>query len=288
MNSPSRRWALVLHGGAKEIARGQEAANRNGLLEALEAGRLVLDRGGSALDAAEGAVRVLERLPVFNAGHGSVLNDAGEIEMDASVMDGATLDIGAVAALKGFKHPVSIARRLLREEAILLVGEGAGHFAAQAGAEPSDSAAFAASGDRGCDTVGCVAMDVEGNFAVASSTGGLQGSIPGRVGDTPLPGCGFYADNCLGAVAFSGHGEGIARLLLAARVMADVATQGAEASVRRAVAEMSRVTGEAGGIAIDRGGAIGWWHNSAHFPVGLLASDMSEPRSWLGRHEAAR
>lgn len=289
MTGPSRRWALVLHGGAKEIMPSEELANRDGMSKALDAGRRVLVAGGSALDAAEAAVRELERLAVFNAGRGSVRNSAGEVEMDASLMDGATLDIGAVAALKGFSNPVSVARSLLREEAILLVGEGARQFALESGAEASGpDPVVAAAGGRGCDTVGCVAMDNERNLAVACSTGGLEGSVPGRVGDTPLPGCGFYADNGLGAVAFSGHGEGIARLLLASRVMADIGALGADAAVRRAVAEMPRAGGDAGGIAIDSSGAIGWWHNSPHFPVALQDSGTEQATIRLGKHEAQR
>src|SRR4051812_18902157 len=118
-------WSLILHGGAKKIAGQEQGEHREGLSQALEAGTGVLTRGGSALEAVEAAVRVLENVPVFNAGIGAAKNREGEIELDGAIMDGATLNVGAVAVLKGFRHPVSVARAMLREKQVLLAGPGA-------------------------------------------------------------------------------------------------------------------------------------------------------------------
>ena len=289
---PSERpgWAIILHGGAKEIEPGDERRNREGCLEALAAGRAVLEAGGRAVDAAEAAVRVLEALPVFNAGYGSVLNRAGEVEMDASMMDGETLDIGAVGAVKGVRHPISIAKSLLREVPILLVGEGASLYASGNGGEMAPNEAMVAPEKResmkeGLDTVGCVAMDQAGNFAVGTSTGGLGGAFVGRVGDSPLPGCGFYADNKVGAVGFSGHGEAIARLTLAAKVMAAMERDGPLEALQDALAGMPALGSDAGGIAISKNGTIAWAHNSPAFAVAMVASDWDEPKVWLHKEE---
>jgi L-asparaginase / beta-aspartyl-peptidase len=285
-------WAIIVHGGAKEIVPEQEEVNRAGCLTALAAGRALLERDGTAVAAVEAAIRVLEDDPTFNAGYGSVLNAADEVEMDAAVMDGRTLDVGAVAGIKGVRHPVSVAGLLLGEGPTLLVSDGARTFAAERGAELCDPAAMitpaqtACEARRGHDTVGCVALDSAGNLAAGTSTGGLQGTPPGRVGDSPLPGCGFYADNAAGAVAFSGDGESIARTLLAARVM-----QGLEAgrepkdAVQRSLAHLGRVGGEAGGIAVDDQGRIGFAHNSSHFALAWMSDGMNTPRVRLRQDE---
>lgn len=187
-------WSLILHGGAMEVPPGMEAANRRGCLAALEAGTGVLRGGGSALDAIEAAVRVLEDDPSFNAGYGSVLNADGEVEMDAAFMDGATLDVGAVAAIRGVRQPASVARLMLGEPPILLVGDGARRFATDGGAELCDPAAMIApqagksASKLGHDTVGVVGRDEAGSIAACTSTGGLPGCLPGRIGDSPCPG----------------------------------------------------------------------------------------------------
>jgi beta-aspartyl-peptidase (threonine type) len=284
--SQSKRWVLLVHGGAKEIEPHEEEANRQGCREAALAGAGVLERGGSAIEAVETAIRVLERLPVFNAGYGSVLNAKGEVEMCAALMDGATLDVGAVGALMGVAHPVSTARAMLRETPILLAGQGAYEFARDNHAELVDPAAMVAEHQReGHDTVGAVALDLNGNVAAGTSTGGLSGALKGRMGDSPLPGCGFYADNKMGGVALSGHGEGIARLAAAAQIIGCMGQLGPEPAIARALAQMERVGGDAGGIAIDGEGRAGWWHNSPHFAVGMMASGQPEPQTWLHKDE---
>jgi len=288
MTGPAGRWALVLHGGAKEIAPGKERANREGCLVALEAGMAVLSGGGTALDAVEASIRALEDDPTFNAGRGSVRNTDREVEMDAAIMDGATLDIGGVAAIRAVRHPITVARMMLRETPTLLVADGARRFAEAGGAETCGPAELLVPAeDAGHDTVGCVALDMAGNLAAGTSTGGLEGCHPGRVGDSPLPGCGLYADNSIGATVFSGDGESISRTMLAAHVMQFLETGAPQAAIEAAVARLWRVGGEAGGIVLDRSGRIGWAHNSPHFAVGMATSEDKHPRVFLQRSEEA-
>jgi beta-aspartyl-peptidase (threonine type) len=276
---PDRSWAIAVHGGAKEIAPDEAAALSAGCRLALSAGAAVLERSGAAIQAVEAAIRVLEADPAFNAGLGSVVNSQGKVEMDAGLMDGADLRVGAVAALSGVKHPISVARLLVAAQPVLLAGDGARLFAAENGAELCDPASLRPARQpsvkhRGCDTVGCVALDTSGNIAAGNSTGGLDGKLPGRVGDSPLPGCGFYADSAVGGVALSGEGEAIIRTMLAARIMQAMTSCDAQDAVKASMAVLKRVQGEAGAIAIDRQGRLGWFHNSPHFAVGLAASDM--------------
>lgn len=285
-------WSLILHGGAKDIPAAMDRANRHGCLAALAAGTAVLRAGGTALDAAEAAIRVLEDDPSFNAGYGSVLNSDGEVEMDAAFMDGATLDVGAVAAIRGARHPASVARSMLREPSVLLAADGARRFAAERGGELCDPASMIApqqgptdTSRLGHDTVGVVARDEAGNIAACTSTGGLPGCMPGRIGDSPLPGCGFYADNQAGGVALSGDGENIARMLLAGHAMRILENGDPQSAADQAIARLSRIGGEAGIILIDRHGEIGWSHNSTHFAIAYATSRMAEPRCFLAKCE---
>jgi beta-aspartyl-peptidase (threonine type) len=276
------RWAIILHGGAKDIPKHQEQAHRKGCERALAAGVAVLRNGGSAVQATEASVRVLEEEPVFNAGTGSVRNAVGDIEMDAAMMEGRTLRIGAVSAIRRVRHPVSVARMLLHEQPILLTSGGAERFAAENAAELCSAEDLMADEEKpGRDTVGCVALDLEGDMAVAASTGGLEGSPAGRVGDTALPGCGFYADNSIGAVAFSGDGESIARTLLAAHVMTMLHDRDPQTAAESAIARLTRVGGEAGCIVVDRRGRFGCAHNSSDFAFAFQASDLDRPHVFL-------
>ncbi|ULH17650.1 isoaspartyl peptidase/L-asparaginase family protein (plasmid) [Deinococcus sp. KNUC1210] len=260
-------WALVVHGGAKAIEAAQEEANRVGCLEALAAGRSVLEQGGSAVAAVEAAIRVLEADPTFNAGTGAVTNDEGECELDAALMDGQTLAIGAVAGLRGVPHPISVARRMLPEDEILLIAQGAARFAAEHGFPVAAKGAPETPGpDSRHDTVGCVALDTQGHLAAGTSTGGLSGQRAGRVGDSPLPGCGFYADDQQGAAALSGDGEQIARVLLASQALRLAAQAGPDQGVEAALSSMrERVGSEAGIILLSPVGEIGWGHTSRDF-----------------------
>jgi beta-aspartyl-peptidase (threonine type) len=270
--SETAGWAVVLHGGCKPIKASEAAANRDGCRQALAQAVAVLRGGGCATEAVEAAVRALEADPTFNAGRGSVPNAEGEIEVDAALMDGETLALGGVCAAPGLLHPISVARAMLPEDATLLAGEGALRFAAERGLAEQVTPGEGPQG-QGCDTVGCVALDSSGRISAGTSTGGLGGAAPGRVGDSPLPGCGVYADSRVGGVSASGVGESISRTLLGARVVMAL-EEGAtpHAAVERALARLQRVGGDAGLICLDAAGRLGWAHSGDQFAVAWASS----------------
>lgn len=283
----SEPWAILVHGGAKTIRPERHDANRAGCLAAVEAGKAVLAQGGTAIDAVVAAIRVLENDPTFNAGYGSVVNADGDVECDAALVDGKTLDVGAIAAARRAKNPIEVAHVLLRDTPVLLVAEGADRYAAEKQlslCEPGDHIASGIQADEACNTVGCVAYDRQGNLASGTSTGGLQGVRPGRVGDSPLPGCGLAAENNVGAVSFSGDGESIIRLTLASRIMHAVSAGSSDSAARQAISMMARVGGEAGCIVLDRQGRPGVSHNSDHFAFGF-ASPTHGPKAFLHTDE---
>ena len=288
---PNARWAIIVHGGAKEMAPDEEQANRDGVLAALTAGKERLERGESAVDAVEAAIRVMEDLPVFNAGRGSSPNAAGQVEMCAGLMSGRDLAVGAVGAIRKVRNPIRVARLLMKEKEVILVGDGALLFAREMGVQTATDEELLANEKRpvlaDCDTVGAVALDRGGDLAAGTSTGGLTDSRVGRIGDSPLPGSGLYADNHIGAVSLSGDGESIARLSLAARIMANMGVDGPESALREGLEQLPHVggaEGDGGGIAIAKDGRIGWWHNSRHFAVAAAASDRPAG-AWLKKDE---
>ncbi len=274
-------WALILHGGAKDIAAAEVEASRAGCLRALEIGRQILSERGSAIDAVEAVIRELEDNPTFNAGTGSVLNAEGEVEMCSAIMEGSDCNAGGVAIIQGVTHPISVARAMLYEKPILLAGEGARQFAADNGCELCDPASLIVrpreTAGAGHDTVGCVARDEAGRMAVGTSTGGLTGTPPGRVGDAPLPGCGYYVDDTVGGVAFSGDGEQIARKMLAARVIHMLHSSSPAEALHAALGQVAAIDGEAGGIVLTADGVFAWEHNSRDFAVGYQSSSMEGP-----------
>lgn len=224
--------ALIVHGGAWEIPDEQVEPHINGCRAALAAGWERLAAGASALDACEAAVRVMEDDPIFDAGTGSVLTSTGEVELDAALMDGQSLAYGAVANLKHIRNPISLARRVLSGPATMLVGPAAEAFAYEQGFALCANEELivererhlwqqwrrsATSPSHGHDTVGAIALDADGNLVAANSTGGTPFKLPGRVGDTPLIGCGLYADALVGACVCTGQGEAITRMALARR-----------------------------------------------------------------------
>ncbi|SFM16595.1 isoaspartyl peptidase/L-asparaginase family protein [Nitrosomonas communis] len=288
------KFAIMAHGGAKPVPPGKEQTNLDGVQRALEAGHRILQAGGNALDAAEAALRVLEDDPAFNAGYGSSLNENREVQMDAAMMNGEDLQIGAVGFVQGVKHPISVARTILKKEYTLITGKGAHKYAEEQGLELCDNDSLITEEQikklqdkqKGNNTVGCVALDQKGNLVAATSTGGLTGCPEGRVGDSPLAGCGFYAENAVGAVVLSGDGEEIMRYRLASRIMEKLATVGPEIAVSSLVREMhERVGGEAGGLVLSPQGEYGWFHNSSHFPCAIITSEMKEPRVYLKKSE---
>ncbi len=289
--------ALIVHGGAGIIRDELIAGHLAGCNTALAAGWAVLEQGGSALDACEAAVRVLEDDPVFNAGTGSVLNAVGTIELDAAIMDGSTLAYGAVGAVQHVRNPITLARHILNGPATMLVSSGAEAFATTQGMPLCANADLIVDRARARwerwrakhetpvggnttetpvpevpavsaahDTVGAVALDRSGKLAAANSTGGTPFKLPGRVGDTPLIGCGLYADNTVGACAATGWGEAIIRMALARRAV-EFMERGVSPhmAARRAVALlMRRVTkGNGGCILLNTQGQVGLAWNTA-------------------------
>jgi len=280
------KWAIIVHGGAHTIGAEKIEPHKAGCLRAVDAASTLLETGASSLEAVEAAIRTLEGDPIFNAGFGSMLNADGEAEMDAAIMEGEHLAAGAVAAIQGVRHPISVARRLLETDTVLLSGEGAHRFAIDQGAElcrPNEMiheeqvlAWRANKAKRGSDTVGCVALDARGNFAAGTSTGGLMHKPKGRIGDSPLIGLGLYADNAAGGCALTGDGESIMRMALAHRII-DSMLHGADAdhAADEAIAVMARrVGGEAGCIVLDRQGRIGFAHNSDHLAHAYRTAEM--------------
>ena len=267
---------IIVHGGAWGIPDRLVEANLNGVEESVKAGWKALEAGGSALDAVVAAVNVLEDDPSFDAGIGSVLTEDRTVEMDALIMDGANLDAGAVAGLKDVRYPIRLARKVMEETPhVMMTGEGASRIAdefkleritqeelvteeaAQEFEEWSERAVF---GDSfGHDTVGAVALDSDGNIAVATSTGGVTGKRVGRIGDVPLIGSGGYADNKVGGVSTTGHGESIMKVNLAKLVLTYMNTgMPVQEASEKALGYMKvRVSGHGGLIALDADGNIG-------------------------------
>jgi beta-aspartyl-peptidase (threonine type) len=275
-------FAIAIHGGAGTLSRSdtsveQEREYLGGLNEALDAGYSVLEASGSSLDAAIAAVCVLEDNPLFNAGRGAVLTRDGMAELDASVMDGATLGAGAVTGLRHVKNPVELARRVMDHSPhVMLVGEGAEEFARLQGVELVSNEYFRTPVRqaqlhrllRGAvetendliafGTVGAVALDAAGNVAAATSTGGMTGKRWGRVGDSPIIGAGTYANNASCAVSATGHGEYFIRAAVAHDICAQM--EYLELPLARAVSnvlgKMAALGGNGGVIAIDARGDI--------------------------------
>jgi beta-aspartyl-peptidase (threonine type) len=281
--------SIIVHGGAGADPTDGGEELRDGVRAAVEAGWRILSGGGRALDAVEAAVRVLEDLPRFNAGRGSVLNSAGVVEMDASIMDGDRLDCGAVAAVTRIANPISLARRILQDgRHILLVADGALAFARAAGLPECEPDALVTERQRRRwasataleGTVGAVALDRHGTSAAATSTGGTHGKLPGRVGDSALIGCGTYADSTLGAVSATGDGEAIIRVVLARRALdylkeASDPQYAAEVAVDLLVGE-----GRGGGglILVDWRGRTAYAHSTPFMPVAWMTPALREPR----------
>ena len=265
--------AIIVHGGAGRGAGEWREARLAGCLAAARTGWKVLESGGTALDAVVKAVAALEDDPLFNAGTGSSLNQAGEVEMDAAVMSG-THEAGAVAAVSGIRNPIRLARRVLEDgRHVLLVGSGACDFARQAGipSVPPESLVTRTQHERWKQdhgTVGCVVVDRDGRVAAGTSTGGTLRKLPGRVGDTPLIGCGTYASPA-GAASCTGQGEAIIKVVLA-KTSVDLLAAGLapREAARQAVALLAKHTGEQAGVILtDRLGAIGYAHNAEEMPV---------------------
>ncbi|MEW6431258.1 MAG: isoaspartyl peptidase/L-asparaginase [Myxococcota bacterium] len=292
--------AILVHGGAGPAASDDDAAAaKAGCLRAAQVGHGVLLGGGSALDAVEAATRVLEDDPRFNAGTGAVLNASGEVELDASIMDGETLAAGAVAAVRTVKNPVTLARAVMeRSRHVLLAGPGADAFARSVGIPAIEPGALVTERARRRwearrqdthGTVGAVAVDAMGRVAAATSTGGTNGKLPGRVGDSPLIGCGTCADGRVGAASATGVGEHIIRLTLTRRLL-DLLERGEtpEAALDACLGRIVALGGEAGLILATPSGLLAWARTTERMPVGWVDATGASGADFAGPHAGQR
>ena len=291
------KYAIAIHGGAGTILKStmtpeKEKAYLDGLKNAIEAGETILKNGGSSLDAVEKAVRSLEDNPLFNAGKGAVFSNAGKNEMDASIMNGADLSAGAVAGISNVKNPISLAKGIMQKsEHVFLAGNGAIEFAKLIGSEFEEDAYFFEqmrfdqlqqakqsdgvfldhttdkfeNGEKKFGTVGAVALDIHGNLAAGTSTGGMTNKKFGRVGDSPIIGAGTYANNETCAISCTGHGEFFIRSVVAHDISCLIEYKGLslkEACDFVVMDKLVKIGGEGGLIAIDKNGNIEMPFNS--------------------------
>lgn len=298
-SAPAPRWTLLVHGGAGILTRDTvsaqtDAAARAGLDAALAAGETVLASGGSALDAVEAAVQVLEDDPTFNSGRGAVFTFDGAIELDAAIMDGATRAAGAVAGVTRTRHPVSLARAVMDHSPhVLLAGKGADIFATEQNVEQVDPDWFVtperraqldamkANPDGWFDvdmkygTVGAVAVDAAGHVAAATSTGGVTGKRWGRVGDSPLIGAGTDADDRACAVSATGAGEFFIRIGVAHEISARIRFTGEDlqTAADHVLAETRALGGTGGVIVAGPNGDVAWSFTTPGMYRGRAGSD---------------
>lgn len=284
-------YALAIHGGAGTILKStmtpeKELAYKNGLQDAIEAGESILKSGGSAFDAVETAIIQLENNPLFNAGKGAVFTNNGTHEMDASIMNGKDLMAGAVAGVQGIKNPIALARAVMEQsEHVLLTGNGAMEFAKKVNAQFENEDYFFVqlrydqlqqakqsnsmildhtedkieNGEKKFGTVGCVALDLQGNLAAGTSTGGMTNKKFGRVGDSSIIGAGTYANNNTCAISCTGHGELFIRSVVAYDISCLMEYKNLslkEACDIVVMDKLVKIGGEGGLIALDAKGNI--------------------------------
>ena len=302
-----KKFRLLVHGGAGTILKSSmtpqlEKDYRSGLELALTAGYQILEKGGSSLLAVEASVKVLEDNPLFNAGKGAVFTHDKKHELDASIMDGKTLKAGAVAGVTNIKNPVNLAMKILREsDYVMLCGEGAEKFAAQHGVKQVESSYYftdfryqqllqiidtdksqldhnvkltkVGEDNKKFGTVGAVALDIDGNLAAATSTGGLTNKRFGRIGDSPIIGAGTYANNSTCAVSCTGQGETFIRNVVAYDISCLMEYKGLDLAeaCRFVVNKLNQQDPECGGlIAIDKSGEICFEFNTPGMYRGLI------------------
>jgi beta-aspartyl-peptidase (threonine type) len=302
MREATAKVAIAIHGGSGVITRlemtgEREAAIREALEASVRAGHRMLLEGASSLEAVRAAVNVMEDSPLFNAGHGAVFNTDGEHELDASIMDGATLNAGAVASVQHIANPIDLALSVMRDSGhVMLMGDGAEAFARQQGFGMVEQAYFdtdfrleqlrkikaqedgrkaARERDEFYSTVGAVALDMQGNLAAGTSTGGTANKRWGRVGDSPVIGAGTYADNAGCAVSGTGHGEFFMRFVVAYNICNRVALGESVKDAADAVINdvLVKARGEGGAIAVDRDGNIAMPFNTEGMYRAAIGAD---------------
>jgi len=296
MKNQTIKPRLIVHGGAWNIPDELVDAHVSGVQQAVHSTAPDLMNGRSAIEIVEAAVNILEELPVFDAGRGSFLNAIGEIELDAMIMDGANLEFGAVAALQNILHPVSVAKSIYAHpDHCFFVGAGAQQFARENGfseiqpeelltdrelelfqklKEQDNFRPHHPFGETPKGTVGAVALDINGNIAAATSTGGTPRKLPGRVGDSPIIGAGTYADNSSGGVSVTGWGESIMKVLLAKTICDGMSASNAQLAIEQALLLLQRrVGGLAGAVAIDNNGRYGLAHNTPRMAYAFLETE---------------
>ncbi|HHZ85163.1 MAG TPA: isoaspartyl peptidase/L-asparaginase [Gammaproteobacteria bacterium] len=293
-NDEVSNFGIVIHGGAGSFSDLDEKAINSyetGINEALSAGYKILEQGGSSLDAVTAAVVILEDLPLFNAGKGSVYTEMETQEMDSSIMDGKSGKGGAVAGVSKVKNPVLLARKVMEKtEHVMLMGRGAEKFAKEIGIELVDPSYFyseknlkrvrKSKEDEKLGTVGAAALDQSGNLAAATSTGGRTNKMTGRVGDSPILGAGTWAQNGLCAVSGTGHGEYFMRLLTAADVckLMEYSGLSLEESTNLVVSKLTQAGAEGGIISIDSNGNISAKFNTKGMARGYQTNQI--PRTF--------
>lgn len=294
-SSQKQEWAIVIHGGAGGISRENltpelDKEYRAGLQEALNTGKRILANGGSALDAVEQTIRTMEDNPLFNAGKGAVFTHDGKNELDAAIMDGSNLAAGAVAGVTDIKNPISAARRVMTSSPhVLLTGAGASQFAKEQGLDIVPASYFFT--ERRFDelqeilkkekngTVGCCALDKNGNLAAGTSTGGMANKKYNRVGDAPIIGAGTYANNNSCAVSATGHGEYFIRYTVAHDISALMQYKGLtlkEASEVVVNDKLVKAGGSGGVICVDKSGNVSLPFNSTGMFRGFSTADGKE------------
>ena len=292
---PKQEWAIVIHGGAGNITIENltpelDKEYRASLTAALNTGKKILAEGGSALDAVEQTLRTMEDNPLFNAGKGAVFTHEGKNELDAAIMDGSNLAAGAVAGVTDIKNPITAARRVMTNSPhVLLSGAGASQFAKEQGLDIVPASYFYT--DRRFNelqeilkkekngTVGCCALDKNGNLAAGTSTGGMPNKKYNRIGDSPIIGAGTYANNNTCAVSATGHGEFFIRYTVAHDISALIEYKGLtlkEASELVVNEKLVKAGGSGGVICVDKSGNISMPFNSTGMFRGFATSDGKE------------
>ncbi len=303
-STKKHEFGLVIHGGAGTILKEnmtdeQEAEYRAKLEEALQVGYAILEKGGTSIDAIVETIKIMEDSPLFNSGKGAVFTNAGTNELDASIMDGATMNAGAVGGVTIVKNPITAARAVLeKSEHVMLTGEGANQFAVLQGLDTVDNSYFyterrfqslqraknkttgsttiLSEGEYKYGTVGAAALDKHGNLAAATSTGGMTNKKYGRIGDSPIIGAGTYANNNTCAVSCTGHGEFFIRYAVAHDISAMMEYKGVsleEAGNEVVNVKLKNVEGSGGVIAIDKNGNVAMPFNTAGMYRGYIHPD---------------